>query len=95
VASKGEQRRFDEGFKAEAARLSYESGRSVAQVARNLGISERNLWRWRRVVSARGGGGSVVEDSDELKRLRRQLAEVTEERDVLKKALSVLSRRSP
>lgn len=94
MASKGEQRRFDEGFKAEAARLSYESGRSVAQVARDLGISERNLWRWRRVFSARGGG-PVVEDSDELKRLRRQLAEVTEERDVLKKALAVLSRRSP
>ena len=95
MSSKDQRRRFDEGFKTEAVRLSYESGRTVAQVARDLGIPERNLWRWRGGVLGRGSQGSVAEDLDDLKRLRRQLAEVTEERDILKKALAVFSRRSP
>lgn len=95
MTSKDDRRRFDAGFKTEAVRLSCESGRTVAQVARDLGIAERNLWRWRRGVLSRGNEGAGVEDSDEFKRLRRQLAEVIEERDILKKALAVFSRRSP
>lgn len=88
------RRRYDEEFKREAVRLSYESGCTVAQVARDLGMNEQNLWRWRRKFSsAETAGHPSVDDGDEVKRLRRQLARVTEERDILKKALSVFSRR--
>jgi transposase len=92
------RRQFDAEFKREAVRLSYEPGRTMASVARDLGINETNLWRWRKKLvesgeSAFPGTGHVPADQEELRRLRRQLADVTEERDILKKALAVFSRR--
>ena len=90
-----DRRRYDDEFKREAVRLSYESGRTVAQVSRDLGMNENNLWRWRRKFNSAGSDVNRPGESvkDEVKRLRRQLARVTEERDILKKALSVFSRR--
>ena len=92
------RRQYDGEFKREAVRLSFEAGRTVAGVARDLGISENSLWRWRQQVSEKGdrafpGTGHVSAEAEELRRLRRQLADVTEERDILKKALAVFSRR--
>lgn len=97
--SKEESRRqFDDEFKREAVRLTTEPGRSLASVARDLGISDTNLWRWRKQLvqscdAAFPGTGHVSADEEELRRLRRKLADVTEERDILKKALGVFSRR--
>jgi transposase len=95
MAVENQRRRYDEEFKREAVRLTYAPGRTVAGVARDLGMNENNLWRWRKQFGRlecdnKMGAGSV---EDELRRLRRQLARVTEERDILKKALSVFSRR--
>lgn len=97
--SEEKRRRYDRDFKLEAVRLSYESGRSVAGVARDLGISENVLHVWRAKLKQDGesvfpGKGHQSPEQEELRRLRRQLAEVTEERDILKKALAVFSRRS-
>ena len=91
-----QRRRYDEEFKREAVRLTYESGRTVAQVARDLGMDENNLWRWRRKFSSSGGEKKEPGESAEaeVKRLRRELSRVTEERDILKKALAVFSRRN-
>lgn len=96
--SEGKRRRYDREFKVEAVRLSLEPGRSVAGVARDLGISENVLQVWRAKLKREGssafpGKGHQSGEQEELRRLRRQLAEVTEERDILKKALSVFSRR--
>lgn len=92
------RRRYDREFKLEAVRLSFEPGRSVAGVARDLGISENVLHVWRAKLKSEGvsafpGKGHQSGEAEELRRLRRQLAEVTEERDILKKALGVFSRR--
>jgi transposase len=92
------RRRYDREFKLEAVRLSCEAGRSVAGVARDLGISENVLHVWRAKLKSEGsaafpGKGHQSGEAEELRRLRRQLAEVTEERDILKKALGVFSRR--
>lgn len=92
------RRQFDSEFKREAVRLSYEAGRTMASVARDLGISETNLWRWRKKLAESGesafpGTGHVSAEEEELRRLRRELTDVTEERDILKKALAVFSRR--
>lgn len=91
-----DRRQYDDEFKREAVRLSRESGRTVAQVARDLGLCENNLWRWRKKFAALDSQGKRSGESaeDEVKRLRRELARVTEERDILKKALSVFSRRN-
>jgi transposase len=92
------RRKYDREFKLEAVRLSGEPGRSVAGVARDLGVSENVLHVWRGKLrregsSAFSGKGHQADEAEELRRLRRQLAEVTEERDILKKALAVFSRR--
>lgn len=95
--SNEKRRKYDREFKLEAVRLSHEPGRSVAGVARDLGISGNVLHNWRirlaeDEVSAFPGKGHQSAEQTELRRLRRQLAEVTEERDILKKALAVFSR---
>lgn len=92
------RRQFDAEFKREAVRLSQQPGHTMASVARDLGISETNLWRWRKKLAESGesafpGTGHVPADQEELRRLRRELVDVTEERDILKKALAVFSRR--
>lgn len=95
MAGEQQRRQYDEEFKREAVRLTYEPDRTVAGVARDLGMNENNLWRWRKQFgeSKAKGNGTGESAEQELKRLRRQLARVTEERDILKKALSVFSRR--
>jgi transposase len=81
------RRRYDREFKLEAVRLSGEPGRSVAGVARDLGISENVLHVWRAKLKSEGssafpGEGHQSGEAEELRRLRRQLAVVTEERDI-------------
>jgi len=92
------RRQFDRAFKVEAVRLVTEEGRPVAAVARDLGIGENLLHRWKQQFTnqqeqAFVGTGNLSPEQAELRRLRRQLADVTEERDILKKAISVFSDR--
>ena len=99
MSTGSDRRKYDREFKLEAVRLSREAGRTVAGVARDLGINENQLHRWRRQLSEEGtaafpGKGHQSPEQEELRRLRRQLVDVTEERDILKKALAVFSRRS-
>ena len=95
----GKQRRqFDRAFKLEAVRLVAEEGRPVAAVARELGINENSLHRWKKDLGDQGdhafvGTGNLTPDQGELRRVRRELADVTEERDILKKAIAVFSDR--
>lgn len=91
------RRQFDQAFKVEAVRLVTEGKQSVAGVARDLGISANLLYRWQEQLGSAGeqafpGSGHQSAEAESLRRLRRQLAEVTEERDILKKALGVFSR---
>jgi len=90
------RRKFDEAFREGAVRIVVETGKPIAQVARELGIHDGTLGNW---VAAdrrrRAGDGRLSEDErQELLRLRREVAELTMERDVLKRsvALWVLSR---
>jgi transposase len=92
-----ERRQYDKDFKLHAVRLSLEQGKSVAGVAKDLGIAENNLWRWREQYAKNGekafpGTGHLDPDTEELVRLRRELKRVTEERDILKKAVAFFSR---
>jgi transposase len=85
-------RKFDEDFKQGAVRLVFESGRPVAQVARELGINEGTLGNWcataRRV---RDGSGAVLSEDEraELVRLRRENTELRMQRDVLKRSVAL------
>jgi len=92
------RREFDKAFKEEAVRLVVEGHRTVAAVARDLGIDPNVLYRWKREMETggsqafpgKGRSSSVEEENDKL---RKQLAIAEEERDILKKALAVFSRR--
>lgn len=91
-----ERRTYSREFKIEAVQLSNDSDISVTQVAHNLGIRPELLYRWRSEQRADGGeafpgkGKSKSEDG-EVASLRRKLAQVRMERDILKKALSVFA----
>lgn len=98
MSQNGKRRNFDRAFKVEAVRLVTEEKRKVAEVARELDIQSNLLHRWKGELSEEGNGafpgkGHQGPEQEELRRLRRELAEVTEERDILKKAISVFSRR--
>jgi transposase len=87
------RRRFTNEFKLEAVGLAERGDRSVAQVARELGLNETTLHRWIGRFGHRAGAGRVTpEEHEELIRLRREVRRVTEERDILKKAVSIFSK---
>jgi len=75
-------------FRAEAVRLLRSSGRSVPQLARELGCSPQSLRNWARQLDVDDGkaAGLTTDEREELRRLRRELRVVTEEREILKKA---------
>ena len=80
------RRKFDEDFKAGAVRIVRETGKPIAQVARELGINEGTLGNWcARERRARDGGNGALSESEraELERLRRENAELAMQRDVL------------
>jgi len=98
MSENGKRRRYDRAFKVEAVRLVTDQRRKVTEVARNLGINPNQLHRWKRQLAEEGqsafpGKGRLTPEQEELRRLRRDLADVTEERDILKKALAVFSSR--
>jgi transposase len=93
-----DRRSYTEEFKREAVRLMEGSGKSVAQLARDLGINDNNLYRWCGLYgsqSQESTTGGVVEMEAELKRLRRENEVLRQERDILKKAMSIVSRSQP
>ena len=96
MSGNGIRRRYDRAFKVEAVRLVTDEHRKVAEVARELGIHPNQLHRWKRKLSEEGqlafpGKGRLIPEQDELRCLRRELVDVTEERDILKKAMAIFS----
>ena len=81
---------YTKEFKAEAARLARDGGKSVADTARDIGVSETALRSWMAQAEIDEGNGPAgaltTEERQELTRLRRELRQVTLERDFLKKA---------
>jgi transposase len=91
------RRKYDREFKVEAVKLATEAGRTVAEVARNLGIHENLLYKWKEKYSkdneyAFPGKGHLKPAEEELRQMKRALAGVTQERDILKKALAIFSK---
>jgi transposase len=87
-------RKYDNEFKREAVRLAEKAkseGRSVSDVAGNLGIKVKNLYNWID-KSAKDEKGNIVTDS-ELTKLKKELRDVKEERDILKKAVAIFSKQ--
>ena len=83
------RRKFDPEFREGAVRIVRETGKPIAQVARDLGINEGTLGNWcAQDRAARPAGGTASGgDAEELKRLRSEVAELRMERDVLKRSV--------
>ena len=94
-------RAYTDEFKREALELLKSSGKSAKQLERELGITPGMLlkWRDRYQVVTEEKEGPRLEPSDleaarrEIQRLQRELKEVAEEREILKKAVNIFSRR--
>ena len=91
------RKRHPEDFKREAVRLLETRGeRTVADVAASLGVAENLLHVWKRKYGSsvelqrRERGGETPEE--ELKRLRRENAQLRQEREVLKKSVAFFAR---
>jgi transposase len=83
------RKKYDREFREGAVRIVEETGKPIAQVARDLGVNEGTLGNW--VNKAReernGTKGLSKDDYEELKRLRVEVAELRMERDVLKRSV--------
>lgn len=93
------RRRYTKDFKLEAIQLVLSQGGNASAVARNLGVKPNLLNRWIREYKADKeyafpGLGKLKEPEEELRQLRKELADTKMERDILKKALAIFSKPS-
>jgi transposase len=101
VVNMGRTRRaFTQEFKREAVKLVTESGHPTVHIARELGLTPNLLRRWKQEVAgdpvaAFPGKGRRKPHEEELARLKRDLARVTQERDFLKSVAAYFARPTP
>jgi len=96
---KATRRKHSREFKIEAVRLVTDKGLTVAQVARDLGIDRSLLGKWKQDLMADPehafpGKGRLKAEDEELRRLRREVEVLKQERDILKKATAFFAKYS-
>lgn len=92
-------KKYTREFRARAVRLCEESGRPIAEVARDLEVAYQTLYQWM-LQAGKAGGAAAAQSAppaaetpaEEIRRLRRELDEVKMERDFLKKAAAFFAR---
>jgi transposase len=90
----GTKPQYPPEFKAEAVQLVRSSGRSVSQIAKDLGVSGNSLRTWVKQAEIDQGKREVLttEEREELKRLRREVKILRQEKEILKKAAAFFAR---
>lgn len=91
------RRKFTDQYKAEAVELVINSGRPVAEIARDLGINEGTLGNWVQLAKKRGEFTEKpleVDERAELKELREENRRLKMEREILKKAAAWFAKES-
>jgi transposase len=93
---KKQRRRYTREFKLEALRLLESSGKSIAEVERDLGIEGRCLYRWRKEFGetqehAFRGHGRRTPEQERIRQLERENEVLRQERDILKKAMAIFT----
>jgi transposase len=81
-----QRKRYTVEFKRQAVELWRDSGRGVRQVAKELGITPAMLARWKEQLNGSPQGTASAEE--EVKRLRKEVARLQQEREFLKKAVT-------
>ena len=91
------RKRYSKEFKLEAVRLANESGKPVTQIARELGVRQNQIYKWKKQLEAQGdtafpGTGKVADNDPEKTQLRKELAAAKEEIEILKKAAAYFAK---
>ena len=99
-----DRRKFDEAFKRAALENWHSSGKSATVIAQELGLKANRLYAWRQRFAPAPAGGiagagakpsTLAELQSQLAAARREIARISEQRDILKKTLGILSEPAP
>lgn len=96
--SERQRQRFSREFKLEAVRLLELGQKPATQLALELGMRRNQLYKWQKELSGkgeqafRGQGRKPLDQRGEVERLKAELKQVTEERDILKKAVAYFAK---
>ena len=90
-------RSYTEEFKREVLEMAASNEISIAQLARDLGITPSLIYKWRERYRVDANSGELKPSAEreaeaEIRRLKRELSVVKQERDILRKAIQVFSR---
>ncbi len=90
------RRQYTREFKLEALELLKTSGKSAAQLERDLGIGSGNFYRWKRQLAQDGqnafpGHGRLAPEQERIRQLERENEVLRQQRDILKKAVAIFS----
>jgi transposase len=95
----GRPTKYPDQFRKDALELVRTSGRSIAEVARSLGIAEGTLWNW--VRAARDADERALDpdaltesERDELRRLRKEVIELQTDKEILRRAAAYFARET-
>jgi transposase len=96
---KKKRKSYSKQFKLDAVKLVTEQGYNVSEAARNLDIDHNTLRRWKKQLEsdkseAFPGNGKMTSEKEELHRLRKEVAKLKMERDILKKAAVFFAKES-
>jgi len=91
-----ERKRYTREFKLEALELMAKTDKPIAVLERELGLSDGRLHHWKREFTEKGeeafpGKGKPPATDEEIRKLRREITRLRQERDILKKALAIFS----
>ena len=84
-------------FREQAVRLVRDSGKTINQIAKDLGIAHQSLRNWVKQVdldSGRRTDGFTTEEREEIRRLRRENRILREEREILRKAAAFFAKET-
>ena len=84
------RRYYDEEFKRSAVEMLETGEKSAVQLARELGISDCSLGKWKKLYGQGSKGLEQQADQERIKALERELGRISRQRDILKKALAIL-----
>lgn len=93
----GKKRVFTVEYKKEIIKLITEQGKKVSQVAEDIGVSQTSIKRWIKEYSTHGenafpGKGKLKPEDDEIRTMKKKLADLEEENAILKKAICIFTK---
>jgi transposase len=88
------RRRYSKEFQQDVINMLKTGNKNVPELSKELGIAEQVIYRWNKKQNGNTPQDEKLSDKEkELRELRSKLADVTEERDILKKAVSIFSKQ--